>query len=222
MRFRKKAKHAVENYYAGTRSELRPFIPKSYQRVLEVGCGEGGFRANLAPEAEVWGVEMVPAVADIARGKLHRVLTGTFEQVAGELPDRYFDLVICNDVIEHMADDAAFLRAVCAKMSPSAHLIGSIPNMRNWPILRDLLFKKDWTYRDSGVLDRTHLRFYTVKTFPALLKACGYEVLRIEGINSNVKLRKRIFLQAFSLGSMADTRYLQFAFVARPKQPMNV
>jgi 2-polyprenyl-3-methyl-5-hydroxy-6-metoxy-1,4-benzoquinol methylase len=159
---------------------------------------------------------MVTAAADVARGRLHRVLTGTFEQAAADLPDNYFDLVICNDVIEHMPDDAGFLRAVRGKMSASAHLMGSIPNMRNWPVLRDLVFKKDWTYRDCGVLDRTHLRFYTQTTFPALLATTGYEVLRFEGINCNVKARKRILLRALSLGSLADTSFVQFAFVARP------
>lgn len=206
---------AVPNYYTGTRSELRPFIPENYSRVLEVGCGDGGFRTNLSPQTEVWGIEPVANAAATASKSLHRVIVGDYQQAHNLLPDGYFDLVICNDVIEHMVDDSGFLRTIQSKMCRGGHLIGSIPNMRNWPVLRDLLFKKDWSYQDCGVLDRTHLRFYTERTFPRLLAATGFKVQTFTGINCNVKLRKRIILNTLSLGLLRDTKWVQFAFVAR-------
>lgn len=203
-------------YYAGTRPELRPFIP-AHHRVLEVGCGRGGFRSNLAPDAEVWGIEMVPDVAQQARGVLHRVLVGRFADVEAQLPQSYFDLVICNDVIEHMPDDREFLLSLRRYIAPGGSLMGSIPNMRHWPVLRGLVLNKEWEYVEQGILDRTHLRFYTVKSFPRLLEETGYTVVRFAGINRAIKLWTRRFLSLFFWNWASDLFYIQFAFVARPK-----
>ena len=202
------------HYYAERRPEVGRFIPTHYTRVLEVGCARGEFRQNLAQNVEVWGIEPVPEAAAVARTRLNHVLNGTFEQVHGQLPENAFDLVICNDVIEHMADDAGFLRAIQRHMKPGGHIVGSIPNMRYWRVFRRLLFHREWNYEDEGVLDRTHLRFYTVKSFPRLLRANGFDVINFKGING-MRLRRRIPICLFSLGLLSDTVWLQFAFVAR-------
>lgn len=200
-------------YYAGLRPELKPFIPP-HRRVLEVGCGRGGFRANLAPDAEVWGVEAVPEVAEQAGSVMTRVLTGRFEDVAADLPDRYFDLIVCNDVIEHMSDDRGFLQSLHRYMAPGAHLMGSIPNMRYWPVMRELIFRRDWEYQDEGVLDRTHLRFYTVRSFPRLLQQTGFALLRWQGINGKQRKFRQWMLRLILPRWSSDLFCLQFAFVA--------
>ena len=90
-------------------------------------------------DSEIWGVEPNPEAAARASNKLDRVLTGTYDSVASELPDCYFDLVICNDVIEHMPDYDAFLEAIKLKMCPSGHVVGSVPNVRHVTCLFKLL-----------------------------------------------------------------------------------
>ena len=97
------------DYYQKERPELVTFIPESYQRVLEIGCGAGCFRAHLRKDAEVWGVELSPTPAEEARKNLDNVLLGSYQDVADQLPDAYFDLIICNDVMEHMPDHDWFL-----------------------------------------------------------------------------------------------------------------
>lgn len=200
-------------YYAGLRPELVPFIPDCH-RVLEVGCGRGGFRKNLPPDVEVWGIEPIKEQAEIARQSLTRVLHGDYKSVAAILPDGYFDLVICNDVIEHMPDDASFLISIRRKLVPNGIMMGSIPNMRHWPTLNALIKDQEWEYQDSGVLDRTHLRFYTIKSFPRLLERCGFSVQRFEGINQTMSKRKWILRGMFDRNFRKDVIFMQFAFVA--------
>lgn len=202
-------------YYAGTRQELKPFIPSEHRRVLEVGCGNGGFRKNLSPKAEVWGIEPVLETSKLSEKVLDRVIVGTFDDAAESLPDNFFDLVICNDVIEHMPNDADFLKNVRQKMTPDGVLMGSIPNMRYWPVLKALLMRKAWDYQNEGVLDRTHLRFYTIESFPKLLKSCGYEVLKFDGINQLPASKRWLVRRFFRLSLLDDCRYMQFAFTAR-------
>jgi 2-polyprenyl-3-methyl-5-hydroxy-6-metoxy-1,4-benzoquinol methylase len=206
---------AGSHYYAGTRAELRAFLPEKYNRVLEVGCARGGFRANLLESAEVWGIEPFPEVAEAAKGRLNRVLIGTYEDVQQQLPDGAFDLVICNDVIEHMADDLGFLRSIRSKMQQGGYLMGSVPNMRNLPVLRALLFDKQWEYQNDGVLDRTHLRFYTIKSFPNLLQRAGFDAIKFSGINYYVGRANWFTRCLLKLPWLKDTQWLQFGFLAR-------
>lgn len=205
----------MDDYYRHTRPELKSFLPEHYSHVLEVGCAAGSFFANYRVGTEVVGVEPSPTAAKQAAGILTRVATGTYEQVASSLPDHYFDLLVINDVIEHMPDDAGFLRAVQAKLVPDAHIMGSIPNMRHWPVLRDLVMRKEWKYQDEGVLDRTHLRFYTEVSFPRLLRECGFDPLRFEGINNTLSASKRLRLRLLSGGRLSDVGFMQFAFLAQ-------
>lgn len=206
----------TEAYFAHSRPELKRFIPAQYKNVLEIGCGEGAFRENLAKEAAVWGIEPNPNAAKTAQQRLDQVLVGTFEEVKDQLPAELFNLVICNDVIEHMSDDYGFLVDIQRKMAPGGYIMGSIPNIRHWQELKSLVFKKEWQYTDEGILDRTHLRFYTVKSFPLLLQKAGFEMIRFEGINNSFsrKPHKRLLFSLFG-GLLSDVGFLQFAFLAR-------
>ena len=170
------------SYYAKERPEVVPFLPTVATRVLEVGCSEGRFRANLPKTSEYRGVELSAEVARVAATVLDAVLVGTYGEVAAELPAHYFDLVICNDVIEHMPDHDAFLEDIKQKMAPGAHLVGSVPNVRYLPNLKQLLVRKEWRYADWGVLDRTHLRFFTRQSWEQTLREHGFVIEAIAGI----------------------------------------
>ncbi|MGD9843021.1 MAG: class I SAM-dependent methyltransferase [Steroidobacteraceae bacterium] len=207
--------NADSEYYAATRAELRGFLPERYSRVLEIGCGRGGFSSNLAETAETWGVEPFRDAAEIAKKSLNNVLIGKYEEVQPQLPNAIFDLVICNDVIEHMADDFGFLMSVREKMCTGGYLMGSIPNMRYFPVLKDLMFNKEWEYHDEGVLDRTHLRFYTIRSFPKLLMRAGFDVVRFSGINRYWQRKGWITRSLLKTQWFEDTQWMQFAFLAR-------
>ena len=97
------------------RLEIKEFIPASYSRVLEIGCAEGFFALNLSKNCEYWGIEPSEKAAEAAAKKLNKVLAGKYEEVYAQLPDNYFDLVICNDVIEHMVDTDNFFQSIKRK-----------------------------------------------------------------------------------------------------------
>lgn len=205
-------------YYKFERGEIVQFLPASYSKVLEIGCGEGYFAVNLKQDCEYWGVEPEGKAAAAARQRLHRVLEGTYQEAQAELPDHYFDLIICNDVIEHMADHDRFLQSIRSKMKADACLVGSIPNVRHYEVLQELLVQRDWQYKDAGIMDRTHLRFFTEKSLKRTILKHGFVIEDFRGINCRANLIKKIiflFIAILTFGSYDDIRYEQFGMRIR-------
>lgn len=207
----------MKPYYSNARNEMLRFIPRDASKILEIGCAEGNFGASIKARnnAEVWGIELDPAAGQVASKQLDNVLIGSVPSTLGELPDSHFDCVVCNDVLEHIANPESVLDALRRVMLPNAVIVGSIPNVRYFPVLLDLVWNAEWRYADSGVLDRTHLRFFTGKSLARFLQQAGYEPLSIQGINPTRGIRARI-LRIVTLGRFRDCQFLQYAFVARP------
>jgi 2-polyprenyl-3-methyl-5-hydroxy-6-metoxy-1,4-benzoquinol methylase len=170
-------------YFQATRPEMKQFLPSKYQCVLEIGCGEGNFRSNLDLSHEYWGVEQDVRAASEAEKKLDTVLVGDYHQLQSELPDNYFDLIICNDVIEHMEHHVSFMLNIKKKLALGGSLIISIPNVRLLSNLNQILFARDWHYREAGILDQTHLRFFTKKSLTRLLKQTDWQIDMLKGVN---------------------------------------
>lgn len=216
-----------EYYFNLERQDMLPFVPLRRGRVLEIGCGEGRFSGALTGVEESWGIEPSPA-AEVAKGRLNKVIQGTFDDAEPKLPISYFDLVICNDVIEHMPDYSKFLSHIIKYMAPGGMMIGSIPNVRYYHNMFEYLFEKDWRYTDIGILDRTHLAFFTQKSLRRALEQHGFKVSRLVGINtayrfSNSALTWIYLIAAYALvavtfGYFSDIRHLQFAFQATPTE----
>lgn len=209
-------------YPDSDRPELIEFLPQHYQTVLEVGCGTGGFKSSLNQNAEIWGIEPNESASKQAQLKGYKVLIGLYDNVESQCPNHYFDLIICNDVIEHMIEHNRFLTDIKRKMKPDAVIVGSIPNMRYYPVLFDLLFKKDWEYQETGVLDKTHLRFFTEKSLKRTFENSGYKIEKFVGINGikyyfTIKSIIKYLFFKFSFGIFDDIKFQQFAFVIKSK-----
>lgn len=202
-------------YFGNERREMLPFVPLEARRVLELGCGEGRFGALLKARqtVEVWGVETHPAAALAAGQRLDRVISGDVNEIWAKLPEGSFDVVVLNDVLEHLEDPDACLRQVATRLKPEGLVVSSIPNVRYFRVLWDLLFRAKWEYADHGVLDRTHLRFFTSDSIRQLYAAHGFELLRHEGLNASRSL-KPFLLKLLGVKRADETRYLQFGSVA--------
>lgn len=172
------------DYYSHVRAEIGQLLPRKVDRVLEIGCGSGETLAWIKSSKGVQhacGVELFEASAATAATKLDQVVTGNFESM--ELPPdmRDFDAILCLDVLEHFVDPWTAVRRLDALLRPGGVLIASIPNVRYFRVVLDLLLRGRWDYQDSGILDRTHLRFFTRRTALELMQCSG---LRLEAISS--------------------------------------
>jgi 2-polyprenyl-3-methyl-5-hydroxy-6-metoxy-1,4-benzoquinol methylase len=217
---RKAAERAnIPTYHRAPRAEMLRFVPADAQRVLEVGCAEGVFAAAVKERAgaEVWGIEFEPQAAERARAVIDRVLTGDVDERIAELPDVYFDAIVCNDVLEHLVNPEATLRQLRRTLRHGGVVVASIPNIRFLPALGTIVFRKDFPQEDIGIFDRTHLRFFTRKSIERMFAAAGFTMQRVRGINGHGG-PFGLLLVVLSLGYFADGLYLQYACVASPTQ----
>lgn len=207
------------DYYKGVRKEMLKYIPVNAKKILEIGCGEGNFGALLRKErgAEVWGIEFQKEQASVAASKLDKVLCGDVDVLLHEVPAGYFDVVICNDVLEHLLDPYKVLDHIKSKLAQDGRVVSSLPNIRYFRSFFDLLFRKNWDYTEQGIMDFTHFRFFTVNSIRKMYESLNYEVLLHEGINPTKSLKPWPLI-LLSFGYFSDMRFLQFATVARVKK----
>jgi len=99
-------------------------------------------------------------------------------------------------------------------LAPNGILVGSIPNVRFWGNLINLLVRRDWKYEESGVLDRTHLRFFTAKSFRRLMHGTGYELVKMAGIESKRMKVLKVLFSPFLILAGFDVCDMQFMFKA--------
>lgn len=203
------------DYYENEREEMLEFLPARVEHVLDVGCSNGNFGRMVKEKtgAEVQGIEPMKEFADLASEQLDKVYTATVEDAIAQLPDTYFDVIYCNDVLEHLVDPYSVLRSFKAKLKPGGRVISSIPNMRYFRSFFKLLFKGQWRHEDEGIMDRTHLRWFTQKSMIELFEDQGYEVIQQKGINASKSLKPRL-MNLIMLGGASDMKYMQFATVA--------
>jgi 2-polyprenyl-3-methyl-5-hydroxy-6-metoxy-1,4-benzoquinol methylase len=123
------------------------------------------------------GMEISPEAAAKARGTFDLVLTGNAETM--DMPAGSFDLVIILDVLEHLVDPWRMVQRIQAALAPGGSIIASIPNVGHYSVCSGLLRGK-WDYGDFGLLDRTHLRFFTEKTAMGLMTRDGLTVQQID------------------------------------------
>lgn len=209
-------------YFQLARQEMLPYIPAEACTVLDVGCGHGIFGKVLKETraVEIWGVELDEPAAAIAAHQLDYVLSGRFDENLN-LPVDKFDCILFNDVLEHMVDPYAALLYCKSLLRKDGVVVSSIPNVRYFETMWDLIVKKNWQYADYGILDRTHLRFFTYRSMLSTFQELGYQVQLIEGINSLENQQSRHsrrfkMINRLLFNWIQDMRYQQFVVVARP------
>lgn len=206
-------------YFKANRHEMLVYIPKNAKRILEVGCGEGAFSKVLKKDnRETWGVEINPIAAQKATEVLNYVLVGDFNAVYDQLPRNHFDCVIFNDVLEHIYAPWDTISMVKSLLNSDGVLVSSIPNFRYMSnLIIEILYHGEFSYKiEGGILDDTHIRFFTSKSICRMFREQGYEIITHVGINPDVRLKAKLF-NIFTLGFFKDSVFKQFATVAKPQ-----
>jgi len=139
----------------------------SGKRVLDIGAGGGGIGKVAREEhpKELVAIEIDP--------RAQAALRQTYDEVHAEisaLTGRLFDIVILLDVLEHMSDPFGFLKELRPLLAPRARVIISVPNVAHWSVRFGLLFGR-FEYRSRGILDRTHLQFFSRRRFVEMLSS---------------------------------------------------
>jgi 2-polyprenyl-3-methyl-5-hydroxy-6-metoxy-1,4-benzoquinol methylase len=148
------------------------------KRVLDVGCAAGDFAEVLARRGcEVTGIEIDPEAARRAERYCQRVIAGDVEQLDtdGALDEGSFDVVVFGDVLEHLKDPLKALQRLKLSLQPKGYAVASIPNVAHGSVRLALLQGK-FRYRSLGLLDETHLRFFTRESVERLFEDAGFLV----------------------------------------------
>jgi len=173
---------SLPEYFKSERREVVDLVPETAVRVLDVGCG-GGYLGKglkqLRGDREVWGLEKDPRACGEAKKWLDQVVLADADR--WDPPDKkgYFDTLVFADVLEHFPDPERVLQRTLPLMSATGAVAMSIPNIRFWSAVVHLADQGNWTYQDEGLLDRSHLRFFTWKEILRLLDACNLEVKQV-------------------------------------------
>jgi len=179
------ARYAKGGYYRNTRQEILPHVPEGTKRVLDVGCGAGDFGRTLKETTrveEVVGIEIVERAWELAKENLDDAILGSIEDMELPFEDDYFDLICCNDVLEHLVDPLDALKKLRRVLRPGGHVIISIPNARYYDIVNALANGR-WEYVDAGIMDRTHLRFFTATELVIMLQNADFQLARLEPLS---------------------------------------
>lgn len=216
----------------GFNQDLLSLIPLDARRVVEVGCSTGalaGMYLGMNPSCDYVGIELNPQSAARARERCRRVLNCAVE----DLPDEDFqallpaDCWVFGDVLEHLTDPWSVLKRIREAMDPDACVIACIPNAQHWSVQARLVTGA-FRYEDAGLMDRTHLRWFTRTTIAEMFDQVG---LRIVGARARIfdePQRERVlagiraFAQALGVnpeGAARDATPMQWVVRAVPVEP---
>ena|SRR3989344_131404 len=208
-------KDKPRHYFDVLRNDLIVHIEPGGHRILDIGCSAGSTGQALKRDgkaSEVVGVELTREAVAIAEGKLDRVLCGDIEQMELPYPIGYFDYILCGDVLEHLRDPWGVLAKLRAHLRSGGRIVASIPNIRNWRILANLVLRGRWDYTASGILDSTHLRFFTRSSIIEMFEGAGFALEEITHVEFGPKAK---LINRFTFGLGEEFMVKQYIIKAR-------
>jgi 2-polyprenyl-3-methyl-5-hydroxy-6-metoxy-1,4-benzoquinol methylase len=203
-----------QTYYGLSRSETLAHLPKPVGRVLDIGCAGGGAAPLLREGGATWitGIEMLAEPAAIAAQVYDEVLVG---DALAELPRASgpFDTILCYDVLEHLYDPLALLRALRGVAAADGQIHVSVPNASHVSLLRDLVLRGTFGYQPAGHRDATHIRWFTRRDIIALVGESGWTVESV----AHSQLHRSIVLDKLTRGWSTEFLAGQWYVLARAR-----
>jgi 2-polyprenyl-3-methyl-5-hydroxy-6-metoxy-1,4-benzoquinol methylase len=207
-------------------SPVVPFVGPD-RRVLDLGCGTGHTARLLCEKGcTVVGVELDERAAVSAGAWCERVVVCDLDvtSLADVLRGEQFDVVVAGDILEHLRDPEALLRSLVPILAPDGTVVASIPNVAHGSV-RLALVSGCFDYADLGILDRTHLRFFTRHGIEQLFASAGFVIEKLDRLLVDVSLGEPYERELLpdgleeAVAAMPEATTYEFVLVARPSTP---
>ncbi len=205
----------MSGYFHHERHEILPILPKAATSILEIGAASGKtlrWLKTIYPGAVTTGVEINEAMAAELSENADVAIIGNISECRSRL--KKYDLVLLLDVLEHLLDPVDVLQNVRQLLEPGGHVVVSVPNIAHLSVTIPLLLQRRFTYQDSGILDRTHLRFFVEATAVDLLNAANFRVSK--GLISGLQGHRAKLLYHLSFGLLRHHLAKQYVMLGEP------
>jgi len=170
-----------DDYFGTARVDIAPLIefPRN-ANILEIGCGNGSTLVWLKKNnfcAHATGIDAFASKKDSSL--IDEFIQFNLNEGIPIQNDRKFDAILCLDVLEHLIDPWKIIKQLKSHLTANGQLIVSLPNIQSYRVVFSLFFKGNFDYQDEGILDKTHLRFFTKKTAIRMLEEAGFSVVKV-------------------------------------------
>lgn len=175
----------TQHYFMNVRKDILDLIPEEKRagNLLEIGAGTGDsiiFAKNNGYAIKVWGIELCKIEnSHQDNNEIEQFIISNIENLEIPFEKSSFDVIILGDVLEHLVDPYKLIVRLQEFIKSDGVIIASIPNIRGWNTMKTIFFNGDFKYEDTGILDKTHLRFFTKKNMLELFTKNGYSVEKI-------------------------------------------
>lgn len=198
-------------YFSKARTEIEPLLATTNGkplRALEIGCSQGHTLEWLKKTGYCnWTAGVEPyANVNVHEREIDYFSKLDIEKHMPEIAEDSIDLILCLDVLEHLVNPWEVVIQLTKLLKNEGKLIISLPNIRNYHILADLIFRGKFEYAEAGILDRTHLRFFTKSSAISLAESAGLKIISTSSTETN-RWQKRL-LKALGFEDLIAKQFL--------------
>ena len=168
------------SYFSLEREMFKNAIKEKNISILDIGCGTGvlGLYFRQNQNCTVSGIEINNAAYLESIKNLDHVIKGNVETLDIPYENNKFDYIVMGDVLEHLINPMGTIKKIIKFLKPGGKILITVPNVRHWSILISLIFKDKWKYESWGLLDYTHLRFFTKKSLHKMLNDNSFNLVK--------------------------------------------